>query len=365
MPFFSSGSALAQQFRLKPLNLGSKKYAKKILSGSYQPVIPLRFDLSNHRPKNNNLIEKIYSLGTNWPFSLFDNEDNATHRDGGKPRIPKITHKSEDSKISIKETIREEEKSKTVNLATTSVNSTNNKDQDKQFDHKVGTLKSNRVSRLDNNNNKEGDKRNQSRNSSSYDLTSANQRSITSVSKHRKTGSGILSHSASVIFEPSLESIAMRIVSAAASKTMGRSHHPAQASSSDSAISNYISSGNEPSFLSSLSSTIISTAISHIMNMTALNSTSAETQTTWPTKLGPVIQSLLSLPGFSSGDGTIMPTSSSSFLPTDLLTSSSSSIPGFVSSNGTRPHSAKQYSPTMTGLINLMRYVLCKFIDFL
>lgn len=364
MPLFSTGSALTQQLRFKPLNLNSKKYAKKILSGTYQPIIPLRFDFSNHRPKDTNLIEKIYSLSSNLPSRIFFNEDDATHRIEEKSNVPKIVsrlsevtnekklHKKNkpdagEEKRQIRTSINEAGTEAPAKKKKKSDDNDNDNDDDdgNTVKQTIASQRTNRVSRLEVN--KNGDKQN-----SSYDLTQANQRSLVRGNPYKKLRGDSLS-----LFEPSLESIALRIVSAAASKTMGRSNYPAQSSSSSSGTSSSLASQSESaqgSFLSSLSSTLLSTAISHIINMTSLNSTISESPNSWPAKLYPLLQSLSTL----SGD---FPNQPSSFLPADLFPASSVSTPVVLSSNSSRPHTAKQNSPTVAGLVNLMRYVLCKY----
>lgn len=354
MPFITTGSALTQQLKLKPLNLNSKKFAKKIFSANYQPIIPLRFDFSNHRPKDSNLLEKVYSLGSSLPLRLFYNEDDATHRNEDKSKVPKIV-----AKLSEKSSREDEDSSEHKRTESSTVNNQDRDKEDSIVNQPIASHRRNRVSRIDFNKKEKGD---QEKNNSSYASKRTNQRFNGKATKTRNNSPMSLSNPR-LLFEPSLESIAMRIVSAAASKTMGRSNHAAQSSSSSSNLISHSSSSNDitqPSFLSSFSSTILSTAISHIMNMTSTDSGSIDIPSSWPAKIGPLLQTLASISGLDSVGS--LPLSPPSFLQaTDLSSASSSSIPTIIGSNGTRPHSAKQYSSTVTGLINLMRYVLCEY----
>lgn len=192
---------------------------------------------------------------------------------------------------------------------------------------------------------------------------------------------------AALVLAPSIESIAMRIVSSAASKSIGRprsaqTHHKLGSSAA---------SGSTESFLSTLSSSLISAALTQLVNLNATLSSSGSSGLTpsspspslWPGKLSPLLHSLASLSGLSqAGDE---PSSSSSILNSFLssysspssgytgadLSSSSSSVqptsilqynsPSFAIGAGNKPHSPKQYSPTMLGIVNLARYVLCKY----
>lgn len=250
--------------------------------------------------------------------------------------------------------------------------------------------------------------------------TSTNKNHLVDMKNLKKASAKVVAKSAATILlkgEPSLESVAIRIVSAAASKSMGRSHPKEHAHHRDPAPSpssgflglgsslapvGHLQSGGasqpaskQPSFLSTLSSTLLSTAITHIMNMTNANhnqlsepsfsnpptdvvAVSAPSSQSWQSKLGPLIQSLASsVAGLNLEDlQQTFPTPSLAFLSSgyDLATSSSNSQPALIqhahspaslsfhSYNGTaRPNSPKQYSSSVSSMINLMRYVLCKW----
>lgn len=260
------------------------------------------------------------------------------------------------------------------------------------------------------------DKSASNNNNSSYGLTLANKRSL--IVKNSKQSGRLESSSddyksnkknnnrssmqptsaasmagkaAALALAPSLESIAMRIVSSAASKSIGRSSahlssSPANSNNNPSAHSS--SSETFPqSILSSLSSTILSTAMSQLINYNSSSpfssSSSSSTSTsapsslsspistfltsTWPNKISPLLYSLASQSGFNLEDSSsILPSASSSFLSSDLSTSSSSNQPTLYTSTSTssassKPHTSKQYSPTVMNLVNLARYVLCKY----
>lgn len=241
--------------------------------------------------------------------------------------------------------------------------------------------------------------------------------------------------SAALVLAPSIESIAMRLVSAAASKsaqTNGRSAWPSTSSSSPSSTltggrvqtlkqsgsDHHSPSSSSPltsatglfphssSFLSTLSSNLLSSAMSSLINFsnsTQLTPTPTANHsplaTSWPNKLTPLLYSLASLSGLSdldshssaslssstsgshllpsppssssssSSSSSALAAASQSFL-TDLATAASgvSSTSATSSSansnnlaNSIRPHTSKQHSPTMVGMINLARYVLCKY----
>lgn len=182
-----------------------------------------------------------------------------------------------------------------------------------------------------------------------------------------------ISKSAAMVLAPSLESIAMRIVSSAASKTVGRSSFSTQSSSSSNpnrnrhtSYSHSTPSDTAPSFLSSLSSTLFSTAMSQLIgyntSSSSVNGMSQSPTNSWQNKLAPLFYSLATLSGFNpdpSETTALASPSSSSFLSTDLATSSSSSQPTIYAP--VKPHNPKQNSPTVTGLVNLARYVLCKY----
>lgn len=187
--------------------------------------------------------------------------------------------------------------------------------------------------------------------------------------------------SAAMVLVPSLESIAMRIVSSAASKTIGRSQ-PTQLAASSSSLSKQptsyghsSTSGEAPSksFLASLSSSLLSAAVQQLMNSSALAGAGSlpSLQSAWPNKLSPILQSLASLTGLNPEDplsslastlSNLPSQASSSFLSSSDLSAASSSIqPTLYNPNGNKPHTSKQYSPTVLGIVNLARYVLCKY----
>lgn len=486
MPLISTGSALTQQLRLKAWD--SNKLTK-ILSGNYlQPVLPLKLsDLSNNRPKDSNLIEKIYILGSNLPsIRLFDSVEDASHRNERDTITPKIVvkgnnynnqnenvaskrdisndldgyhdsfifsnrrsrHKQEDEdegsdtidedKLEKQKFKKSSEKSKKKQLSSIESEGAEKKrkdkiklkdneidkdrgkreEEDKIVNHPIASQRTNRTSRtdLDRNKNVGGMTSNKSTsNNSSYSLTLADGRSLTTTKKNLIKTGRVVAKSAAVLLEPSLESIAMKIVSAAASKTMGRTNPPMggqKSSSSDTGVGGSflglgggsLSSTNnnheQPSFLSTLSSTLLTTAISHIMNMTSASSTllnsptlgltsssssstssssssplpsassisslwhnsqSATETSNWPSKIRPLVQSLVQAAGLNMDDAHGLPSPSLSFLSTDLATAASSLSPIFSTSNGTRPHSPKQYSSAMTNFINLARLFLCEY----
>lgn len=188
--------------------------------------------------------------------------------------------------------------------------------------------------------------------------------------KHRQAAK-----TAALVLAPSLESIAMRIVSSAASKSVGRSRStPTKLGSS------VASGGASESFLSSLSSTLISTALSQLNASLSSSGLVQPGGSSWSSKLSPLLNSLASLSG--SGDESVGSSASSqSFLsPSSSSSSSSSSNSGDLTASSSsiqptsilhynspsslasgRPQSPKQYSPTMLGIVNLARYVLCKY----
>lgn len=187
-----------------------------------------------------------------------------------------------------------------------------------------------------------------------------------SANKHRQ-----VAKAAALVLAPSLESIAMRIVSSAASKSVGRSRStPTKLSSSGT------SGGAGESFLASLSSSLISTALSQLVNLNSSLASPGVSQSgssSWPSKLSPLLNSLASLSSSGDESSSSASSSSQSFLTSssssgDLAASSSSVQPTSIlhynspsSLASGKPQSPKQYSPTMLGIVNLARYVLGKF----
>lgn len=190
--------------------------------------------------------------------------------------------------------------------------------------------------------------------------------------------------SAQIVLAPSLESIAMRVISSAASsasrnnqnhigRSIGAAAQPSSSSSSSPGKSHHLAGDQAPqSLLASLSSTILSTALTQLASLNTSNllspisAPSTSSLSSWPNKLSPLLYSLASLTGLNTEDSSLASSSapSSSFLTTDLSTSSSYNQPtlytGSASSTAIKPHSSKQYSPTVLGIVNLARYVLCK-----
>lgn len=434
MPLLSAKSALTQSLRfpaLKPLASKIYKYSKQILSDelqyhlSNQQALPHSSISSSssidnlHHRRTSNSIEKLNVLESKLPkdnrkkYELSDSEQQ-TKKNEYVAKLPKKAEQ-EEAAASTKQppTSGDFEINSGSKRTTDSVSDDegtgSDKSSNKKKRHKIESAaareeedeivnepmtihRKNRISRLDSDKDGNEDQVSSSsstnNSSSSYDLTLANQRSLP-ISKASKTdaelkglgkvGSRSATRLAAIALAPSMESIAMRIVSSAASKS-GRSS--AYLSSSNNGVriggpSTQSTSGSDSSpqsVLSALSSTILSTAMAQFLNSTSLNPTSSSTSTasssssTWPNKLAPLLNSLASLSGLNLEDSplSLLPTSSSSFLSTDLATSSSSSQPVLYASSssssvGAKPHTPKQYSPTVLGVVNLARYVLCKY----
>jgi len=396
MPLLSTTSALSQ-LRLTSL----KPLAFELYKN--HPLPQESFNLLNHRRNSDFIIERLNTLRTSAFRVLqkrFKNDKNvenssdvdAQHR---KEEISRILPKKYNSSADLKTSNRIKNEASDHKKAITNVTNSKKKRhksyedkmnedvakvdaemEDEIINEPITNYRKNRISRVDFEKIDDDDK--DSKNSS-YGLSLANERSLPELSKSsnsEKTGGSETSKSsrstgkaaAAIVLAPSLESIAMRIVSAAASKSIGRSsaHLSSSGNSQIGHSSSSSTHGGETlpqSLLSSLSSTILSTAMSHIINFNSTNPFAASTSSlsSWPNKLSPLLYSLASLSGLNSDDSSNLPSSSPSFLSADLSTSSSSSQPTIYNSGSVgRPHTSKQYSPTMLGIVNLARYVLCK-----
>lgn len=437
MPVVSSVSSVSAQLNLKPM-LQTYTHRKSLTPDYHQGTssnkkykfhhetkLPLKFDFYDHRPKDKNLIGKIYQLGATVPKKIFENTlsfalESAKHRIEDEPSlsrefkrvVPQLIDSTQQRLLKKDKSSDQKAKQKHLeNQVPPSAEENDNSDKrprDASSDDGKGTSsnteqpaiaetvaedsivnepitkgRTNRLPRLDFASN--GSK--QTSNQSSYD-SSDKKRSLATLSitgktakstngaggndKSSKLSKGV--RTAAIILEPSLESIAMRILSSAATKS--RSNAPSTSSSlHSSGLIGSPSQSSDQSLLSSLSSTLLSTAINHLLSVnsssgsSSLASTSsspssaaAASSPSWPNKLVPILQhSITSLSGLTMDELPNLP-STSSFLHYDLSPSESASIQS--SHNGTasgKPHTSKQNSPAITGLIHLARYMLGKY----
>lgn len=356
---------------ISPKRIGSTKLATRTTT-------------TNTTTHNNNNNNKSEIKKTKNKAAEEEQEDNkvTTDKDEEKKKRHKANKSEEDDEFRKNDSTKVDTKNRKVDSegekAKEEEDEIVNEPPNNRVISRFGSINSISGGKKDGDNKKAG-----SNNNSSYSLTLDNGRSslqpITSSGKLTSNGAKIKNSndgprastkSAAIALAPSLESIAMRIVSSAASKSIGRSS--AHLSSSNSGHHSGSSAGGETfpqSLFSSLSSSILSTAMSQLINSSSFNpapstATTSTTTSGWPNKLSPLLYSLASLSGFNSDDSSNPPSSSSSFLSTDLSTSSSSAQPTLYSGAGThtgKPHTSKQYSPTVSGMVNLARYVLCEY----
>lgn len=417
MPLLSAHSALNQLklSSLKPIAKHLYKQTAEFFNEQYQPILSQNYNILNHR-RTSNLIDRLQVLASSLPIadslsrssvisssgsikSSLDKKKNSSpnsdsklvkHRkEGVAVKIPKkdqdVELESKDSTLITNNEISDDNK-----VTGNDVEHSNKKkrhkdgdvDKEKSTKKDVGEV-TERTSVLEdeiinkpNHHKKKIDpasEDSESNSNSSYSLTLANERSLAlktskAAEAKNKLNNRSVAKAAAIALAPSLESIALRIVSSAASKTIGRSSAHLSSSHSSGQIGQSSSTGGggdspPQSLLSSFGSTILNTAISQ------LNSSIAPTilsSSTWPGKLSPLLYSLASLSGFNPEESSNLPPASSSFLSTDLSTSSSSSQPTLYSTSSVgKPHTSKQYSPTVLGIVNLARYVLCKcLVDY-
>lgn len=394
MPLLSPNSALSQVklSNLKPLTSQLYKKSLKLIHNHYQPAIPQKHDILNHQ-RFNYLLDRLDLLMSSSPRDIYSRVGNdkipARSREGndlktipkkiepsGSKLLPETSKNAdtiEDNEVADSSSSTKKKRHKGDNAKSKELNK-KEFEEDEIVNEPISSQKmSHRISRLDSDKEANGDQ--EASNNSSYSLTLKNERSLAHVKSSSRTAendggnkksSRPITKSAAIVLAPSLESIAMRIVSSAASKTIGRSSN--HLSSSGNVPIGQPSSGESfpQSLLSSFSTSILSSAISQLMSSnsstlsvpTSASSSSSTHSSTWPNKLSPLLYSLASLTGLNTDDSSSLPSPSSSFLSSDLSTSSSSSQPTLYTYSGNKPHNPKQYSPTVLGIVNLARYVL-------